>query len=132
MSQDYGKSFPHMKHSGDKMDLKNKKGHHCITAKLDELPIEVTQLYFVLSSFISPTIGYFTSHNFELIDTTQPDKPLCTYKLEQAANSQAVIMCCISRASQGWEVIQIGKLSGGNADNYEPIKKSILECFLFK
>ena len=121
-----------MKHSGDLMDELNQKGHHFIMAELDKLSSEITQLYFVLSSYISPTIGHFTSHHFELIDKTQPDKPLCAYKLEQAADSQAVIMCCVSRVSQGWEVVQIGKLSEGNVNDYNPIEKSIHECSLFE
>jgi stress response protein SCP2 len=125
-------SFPHMKHSGDLMDNANKKGHQRITAKLDQLPPEVTQLYFVLSSFKSPTIGHFKTPSFKLIDETQPDKPLCAYQLEQAAESQAVIMCCVSRVGQGmWQVIQIGKLSRGNAEDYDPIEYSIAQCSLF-
>src|SRR5437016_90312 len=101
-----------MRHSGDKMDNTTKTGHQTITAQLDQLPAEVTQLYFVLSSFKSPTIGHFQNPSFKLVDGTQPDKPLCAYQLEQAANSQAVIMCCVSRVGQGmWQVIQIGKLS---------------------
>ncbi|CAB4485265.1 hypothetical protein RhiirA5_454557 [Rhizophagus irregularis] len=124
--------FPDMRHSGDKMDEPNKKGSQRITAKLDALPPEITQLYFVLSSFKSPTIGHFKAPGFKLIDETQPDKPLCAYQLENAADSQAVIMCCVSRVGQGmWEVIQIGKLSKGNANDYDPIEKSITECALF-
>jgi stress response protein SCP2 len=128
----YYPSFPHMRHSGDLMDNATKRGHQRITAKLDQLPAEVTQLYFVLSSFKSPTIGHFQTPSFKLTDETQPDKALCTYQLEQAANSQAVIMCCVSRVGQGmWQVIQVGRLSNGNAENYDPIEYSIAQCALF-
>ncbi|PKC60127.1 hypothetical protein RhiirA1_491260 [Rhizophagus irregularis] len=92
-------SFPHIKHSGALMDNTNKRGHQRITAKLDKLPPEITQLYFVLSSFKSPTIGHFKAPSFKLIDETQPE-PLCSYQLEQAAESQAIIICCISRVGQ--------------------------------
>ncbi|CAG8677425.1 10665_t:CDS:2, partial [Acaulospora morrowiae] len=122
----YYPSFPHMKHSGDEMDHANKRGHQRIVAKLDQLPPEVTQLYFVLSSWKSPTIGHFRTPTFRLYDESQPDKELCTYTIQQAANSQAVIMCCVSRAGQGmWQVIQIGRLSAGNANDYDPIEISI-------
>lgn len=121
-----------MKHSGDLMDNTNKRGHERITAKLDQLPPEVTQLYFVVSTFKYPTIGHFKTPIFRLIDETQPDKLLCTYQLEQAADSQAVILCCISRVGQGtWQVIQIGKLSRGNCEDYDPIEYSIAQCSLF-
>ena len=131
MSQLYGKSFPHMSHTGDVMDDTNKIGHHTIEAKLEKLPDRITQLYFVLSSYRSPTIGNYPNPSFKMVDKTQPDKALCSYQLGQAADSQAVIMCCISRGTQGWEVFQIGKLCDGNVDDYEPIKKSITECLLF-
>ncbi|GBB88270.1 hypothetical protein RclHR1_14800005 [Rhizophagus clarus] len=71
-------SFPYMKHSGNLMDNKNKRGHQHIEAKLDQLPPDVTQLYFVLSTFKSPTIGHFRNPSFKMINVTQPDKPLCT------------------------------------------------------
>ncbi|CAB4399014.1 unnamed protein product [Rhizophagus irregularis] len=126
--------FPDMKHSGDKMDEPNKKGSQRITAKLNALPPEIiTQLYFVLSTFTSPTIGHFKAPGFKLIDETQPDKPLCTYQLEKAAESQAVILCCVSRAGQGmWEVIEIGKLSRGSVHDYDSIEYSIAQCSLFR
>ena len=73
----------------------------------------------------------FQNPCFKLVDESQPDKPLCTYQLDQAAESQAVIMCCISRGNQGWEVIQIGKLSKGTVEDYDPIEASIRECILF-
>ncbi|RHZ47753.1 hypothetical protein Glove_568g14 [Diversispora epigaea] len=127
----YYPSFPHMKHSGDMMDNAKKEGHQRITAKLDQLPQEVTQLYFVLSSWKSPTIGHFKTPSFKLYDEAQPDKELCTYTIQQAANSQAVILCCVSRAGEGmWQVIQVGKFSAGNANDYDPIEISIGECAL--
>ncbi|RGB26110.1 hypothetical protein C1646_722017 [Rhizophagus diaphanus] len=132
MSMLYPK-FPDMRHSGDKMDEPNKKGSQRITAKLDALPPEITQLYFVLSSFKSPTIGHFKAPGFKLIDELNLiNLYVSAYQLENAADSQAVIMCCVSRVGQGmWEVIQIGKLSQGNANDYDPIEKSITECALF-
>ncbi|CAB4433177.1 unnamed protein product [Rhizophagus irregularis] len=122
-----------MMHLGDRMDDVKKKGSQRITAKLDQLPPEVTQLYFVLSTFVSPTIGHFKTPGFKLIDETQPDKPLCTYQLEKTAESQAVILCCVSRAGQGmWEVIEIGKLSRGSVHDYDSIEYSIAQCSLFR
>ncbi|CAG8501012.1 513_t:CDS:2 [Scutellospora calospora] len=124
----YYPSFPHMRHSGDVMDNTRRTGSQRITAKLDQLPPEVTQLYFVLSSWKSPTIGHFQRPSFKLFDETQPDKDLCNYTLGEAANSQAVIMCCVSRVGNTgmWQVIRIGKLSAGNANDYDPIEISIV------
>ncbi|RHZ77527.1 hypothetical protein Glove_177g11 [Diversispora epigaea] len=127
----YYPSFPHMKHSGEIIDNAKKEGHQRITAKLDQLPQEVTQLYFVLSSRKSLSIGHFRALSFKLYDEAQPDKELCTYTIQQAPNSQAVILSCISRTGEGmWQVIQVGKLSSGNVNDYDPIKISIDECKL--
>ncbi|CAG8450983.1 12082_t:CDS:2 [Cetraspora pellucida] len=55
----YYPNTPYIRHSGDIMDPLNGKGHHKITIKLDELPNYVGQLYLILSSWRSPTIGHF-------------------------------------------------------------------------
>ncbi|RHZ87889.1 hypothetical protein Glove_29g129 [Diversispora epigaea] len=100
-------------------------------AKLDQLPQEVTQLYFVLSSQKLLSIGNFHALCFKLYEEAQPDKELCTYTIQQASNSQAVILSCVSRTGEGmWQVIQVGKLSSGNVNDYDPIKISIDECKL--
>nr|CAG8447800.1 10547_t:CDS:2 [Entrophospora candida] len=123
--------FPHMKHSGDVMDGTNKKGHQRITAKLDQLPPEVTQLYFILSSYLAPTISNFPSKNFKMYDEATPDKELVKCTFDNANNSQAVIMCCVRRARDGmWEVIPINRAVGGNVNNYDLIEIGIGEVGL--
>ncbi|KAF0424509.1 tellurium resistance protein terz-like [Gigaspora margarita] len=98
----YYPDIPYIKHSGDVMDNTNANGCHKITIKLDALPNEVGQLYFILSSRRSPTIGHFRNPNFKLYDEANPDRrELCDYNIEQAKNSQAVIMCLINRLNNG-------------------------------
>ncbi|CAG8736986.1 21887_t:CDS:2, partial [Dentiscutata erythropus] len=116
----------YISHSGDIMDSKNATGHHKITVKLDQLPAKVTQLYLILSSFVSPTIGHFRDPSFKLYDEARPDKQLCNYNIHRADKSQAVIMCLINRSYYGkWNVIEVGRLSQGNALNYGPIMENI-------
>ncbi|CAG8534104.1 5674_t:CDS:2 [Paraglomus occultum] len=123
---------PSMRHSGDVIDNANKRGHHKITAKLDELPLEVTLLFFILSSWDSPTIGHFKTPKFHLFDQEHPDKNLCSYELKKAANTQAVIMCCVARTAHGmWNVIQVGAESAGNAKDYTAIERKIETLGLF-
>ncbi|CAG8447983.1 12480_t:CDS:2 [Ambispora leptoticha] len=127
---DYGhvnhQDFPDMKHSGDVIDSANQRGSHQITAKLDKLPGNVTHLYFILSAWNCDTIGKFKTPMFKMCDESRPDKQLCDYTLKDAANSQAVIMCYVRRAEDGtWQVIQVGRLSRGNAKNYQPIRDTI-------
>ncbi|CAG8460819.1 17373_t:CDS:10 [Acaulospora morrowiae] len=116
-----------MKHSGDVMDHVNRRGHHRITANLANLPENVTKLYFILSSWNSPNIGHFPNPSFKMYDTMTPHINLCTYTIQSAASSQAVIMCCVGKNSLDgtWAVYEVGKLSNGNAKNYAPIEYTI-------
>ncbi|CAG8755569.1 27719_t:CDS:2, partial [Gigaspora margarita] len=69
---------------------------------------------------------HFRKPSFKLYDETKPHKQLCKYNLHEAGNSQAVIMCLINRSHNGnWNVIEVGKLSNGNAKDYGPIMKNI-------
>ncbi|CAG8496243.1 25736_t:CDS:2 [Gigaspora margarita] len=88
------KSYPeinYIKHSGDIMNDTNRRGHHRITIKLNQLPKEVSTLYFVLSAYNCPNIGHFVSPSFQLYDENSPQEQLCNYSIQTAANSQAVI-----------------------------------------
>ncbi|CAG8528731.1 23271_t:CDS:2 [Dentiscutata erythropus] len=111
--------IPYIKHSGDIMNNEN--------AKLEKFPKDVTQLYLVLSSFRKPTIGHFRNPSFKLYDEERPDKQLCNYNITKAHESQAIIMCLINRSHGNWNVIEVGRQSQGNTNNYSPIVESIKE-----
>ncbi|CAG8569892.1 1670_t:CDS:2 [Funneliformis caledonium] len=119
--------IPNMSHSGDIMDHAERRGHHRITANLASLPPTVSKLYFILSSWNSPNIGHFPNPSFKMFDPSKPNIQLCSYTIQSAASSQAVIMCVAARNSfeGNWNVFEIGKLSAGNAKNYTPIEDTI-------
>ncbi|GES88827.1 hypothetical protein RCL_jg16577.t1 [Rhizophagus clarus] len=118
--------IPNISHSGDIMDHVNQRGHHCITANLASMPPEVTKLYFILSAYNSPNIGCFPNPSFNMFDPANPDTQLCSYTIQSAADSQAVIMCVVEKNDiNSWNVFEIGKLSAGNAMNYQPILNTI-------
>ncbi|CAG8540529.1 2170_t:CDS:2 [Cetraspora pellucida] len=118
--------IPYISHSGDMMNKITATGHHKIKVKLDQLPPSVTQLYLILSSFTSPTIKHYRNPRFKLYDEARPGKQLCKYDIHDADESQAVIMCLINRSTYGrWKVIEVGRLSQGNVENYDPIMENI-------
>lgn len=100
-------------------------GHHNIVVDVTNLPLDVRQLYFVLSAWNSPTIRYYPNPSFQMFDAQRPTEQLCHYSISNAADSQAVILACVSRTARGWQVTAHGRLSAGNANNYEPIKATI-------
>ncbi|RIB18383.1 hypothetical protein C2G38_2085824 [Gigaspora rosea] len=128
-SSPFDPNIPYIKHSGDIINMAAERGRHIITIQLDQLPMEITKLYFILSAWGCPNIGHFRNPSFLLYDEDSPKKDqLCDYSIQTAATSQAVIMCYVARSMDDcWEVIPVGKLSNGNALNYHPIKSSINE-----
>ncbi|GBB96373.1 hypothetical protein RclHR1_02740004 [Rhizophagus clarus] len=121
--------IPNVSHSGDIMDHVNKRGHHCITANLALMPSNVTRLYFILSAYNSPNIGCFPNPSFKMYDPSDPDVQLCSYTIQSAADSQAVIMCVVEKNERdekgNWNIFEIGRLSDGNAKYYQPIMETI-------
>ena len=123
----YHPSFPYMRFTGNFMNDVNKRGCSRIVTQLDKLPAEITTLYFVMSSYRTPNISKFPNLSFKLIDEAKPDEKLASYQITgESIRSQAIIMCCSARNhDQRWHLVEIGKLSGGNIEDYEPIKKCI-------
>ncbi|RIA95137.1 hypothetical protein C1645_872983 [Glomus cerebriforme] len=121
--------IPNISHSGDIMDYINNRGHHRITANLASMPNHVTKLYFILSAYNSPNIGCFPNPSFKMYDPADPDIQLCSYTIQSAAASQAVIMCVVEKNERddkgNWNIFEIGRLSDGNAMNYQPIMNTI-------
>jgi hypothetical protein len=93
---------------------------------LESLPKNVTHLYFILSSWNAPNVGCYKTPSFKLFDADHPDDNFCKYELT-SARSKAVIVCCVSRngVSDNWDVIQIGRQSGGDARDYGPVEHEI-------
>ena len=113
-------------HSGDLMDNRNRIGHHTIHVYLKQLPSYVTHLFFTLSAWESPNISRYPNPSLKFYEARNMKKDLCKTTFTHARNSEAVIMCSLSRNSQGiWEIYESGKLSAGNAERYTPLKRTI-------
>ena len=63
----------------------------------------------------------------KLFDSSKPDVQLCSYTIQAAAASQAVIMCVVERntGEGNWNIFEVGKLSDGDVMNYTPIMNTI-------
>ncbi|KAL4237387.1 hypothetical protein ACF0H5_002105 [Mactra antiquata] len=128
---DYRGSKGHSKyavtHSGDVMDNVKKIGHHTINIRIKDIPHNITHLFFTLSAWSSPDISRYPNPSLKFYEKSKPGKDLCKTTFHHARASQAVVMCSMSRNSHGrWEIFESGKLSAGNAMNYDPIQKTIV------
>lgn len=113
-------------HSGDVMDNSKRIGHHTIHIYLKQLPSNVTHLFFTLSAWNSPNIAKYPNPSLKFYEASNAEKDLCKTAFTHAGNSQAVVMCSVSKSSHGtWEIYESGKLSAGNAMDYGPLLSTI-------
>lgn len=115
-----------VKHSGDVIDGVNEIGHHTINVRLKNIPSSVTHLFFTLSAWSSPNISRYRNPSLKFYEADTPNKDLCKTTFTHAGHSRAVIMCSVSRDASGkWKIFESGKLSAGNAGDYDPIVSTI-------
>ncbi|XP_078364440.1 uncharacterized protein LOC144648867 [Oculina patagonica] len=123
---DYGhRVFSGVSHSGDVMDHKKSLGHHTINVKLKSLPANIDKLFFTLSAYVSPNISKFKNPSLRFFDAKEPNKQLCSDQMQNAAYSQAIIMCSLSKINGAWKVFSLRTPSAGNAINYSPLQQKI-------
>ncbi|OWF52740.1 hypothetical protein KP79_PYT06322 [Mizuhopecten yessoensis] len=128
-SQQSIKPFPlsGLKHSGDIMNKIKRIGHHTINVHLKNIPTEVTKMFFTLSAWNSPNIARYPNPSLKFYQANNPTVDLCKTTFQHARTSQAVIMCSLSRNTDGtWQIYESGKLSSGNAKNYGPLSSTIV------
>ena len=119
-----------VKHSGGLMDDDNRLGHQTIKVSIKSIPSHINQLVFTLSAWSLQTISKYPNPSLKFFDTRFPDKQLCDDKMEQAANSQAIIMCFLTNRRGKWRIVRVKHPSAGNANDYEPLKYTIARLIL--
>lgn len=114
-------------HSGDRIDRVNKVGHHTIDVLISQIPVGVTHLFFTLSAWNSPSISKFPNPSLRFYKASKSDVNLCKTSFSQVGNSQAVIMCYVTRCGRSgrWQIFESGKVSAGNAKDYAPLIATI-------
>lgn len=123
---DFRKTFePSVVHSGDRIDDARKTGHHTIDVHISKIPRDVTHLFFTLSAWNSPSISKYPHPSLKFFKASNRKTNLCRTTFSHAGNSQAVIMCSVSKSYGRWEIFESGKLSAGNAKDYNPLVATI-------
>lgn len=117
--------FTGVSHSGDVMDDSKCLGHHTINVKLKSLPATVDKLFFTLSAWDSPNISKYKHPSLRFFDAKEPNKQLCSDQMQNAAHSQAIIMCSLSKINGAWKVFSLRTPSAGNAEDYSPLQQKI-------
>lgn len=118
---------PCIRHSGDVIDHEGRVGQHTIDIEIKRLPNSVQSLFFTVSAW-NTTLAGISQPSAHLYDVQQ-DTELCSYKLqdENTKSKTAVIMCRLYRKTirSRWELVSIGHVGFGRADDYDSILKDI-------
>ncbi|KAI9349835.1 hypothetical protein DFJ73DRAFT_959913 [Zopfochytrium polystomum] len=117
-------------HSGDVVTAD--RGSHRIRVALDKLPKSVRTVVFAMSAWTG-TMRDVLDPEVRLFDGGADAAELCQYSFDECKKAGAadlsVIMCTLQKAEGSglWKVEAIGSMGPGNARNYEPIKRTIVE-----
>jgi tellurium resistance protein TerZ len=90
---------------------------------LSQLPPIVDCMYLVLSAWTN-NLGAILNPYIRLVEQSTAVE-LCSYQLERAGTSQAVVMAKVVRQLAGWKVMPIGVTSYGTVRDYRPIRETI-------
>jgi len=83
----------------------------------------------IVCFFIRIKIIIFFIDFFRFYNANDPSTSLTTYTFNRALNSQAVIVCCVSRKEDGnWMIWESGHLSAGNGEAFHQIIVEIQKC----
>ena len=116
-----------VQHSGyAQMDDDERLGHQKITVFIKSIPAKIDNLIFTLSAYRSSNISKYRKPSVKFFDKNFPDKQLCSDEMSRAANSQAIIMCSLSRKNGVWHAVSLKIPASGNVNNYDPLKTEIV------
>lgn len=110
-------------HSGDQIDESRKSGEHNIVLNVKQIPDCIDTMWLVLSAYTNNLAAIRTP--FIRLVEQATNTELCSYSLERAGTSQAVVMARIVRQQQGWKVLPVGVTSAGTVRNYDAFKATI-------
>ena len=133
-----------VQHSGEQhLDDDTRRGFQEIPINLTTMDPSVDRLFLTLSALNSPSICSFKQLSLKVYDKRYPDIMLCTEAtvteddLKKTIDfwdvvgkfsimtKKSLIMYCLRKTCDSWEVLIIKKLSKGNLEEYTPIQESI-------
>ncbi|CAJ1415005.1 unnamed protein product [Effrenium voratum] len=86
-------------------DTSNKEAR--LRIDLSALPLEVTDMYFVISTFEADDLSNFSGASLSLVDLAR-DQELTNYACDLGCASTSSVVCSLSRHDNGWVVMGVG------------------------
>ena len=112
-------------HTGNIIHINSRTRCHRINLSIKSLSQKIDKLVFTLSSCNSLDISRFQNLSLRFFDQKNPTHQLCSDEMKEAVDSQAIIMCCLTKIYSGWKVISLKEKSNGNAKDYTPLQEKI-------
>ena len=138
-----------VQHSGEQhLDDDTRRGFQEIPINLTTMDPSVDRLFLTLSALNSPSICSFKQLSLKVYDKRYPKIMLCTEatvtendlkktigfldiirakfsSTRAIMTKKSLIMYCLRKTCDSWEVLSIKKLSSGNLEECQPIQKAI-------
>lgn len=116
-----------VRHAGDVIDREQRSGKQIVQVRLDLLPTNATDLFFVLSAYNSRDLSKFTGLQAVVYDTDTM-RELCSCQVQNPGANEAVVMCSVYRLpDQLWRTRMIGVPCRGTARDYKPMLNQLLD-----
>ncbi|XP_046855403.1 uncharacterized protein LOC124448402 [Xenia sp. Carnegie-2017] len=117
--------LPGIVHSGPAR-IRHRIGHQHVNVNLKKIPDHVHKLVFTLSASRSSSISAYPYYRLQFYDINYPDRQLIDAEVDmQLKDHKSIIMCCLSRITGPWEVIEVKEGSRGSAKGCRPLKDTI-------
>jgi len=116
-----------VRHAGDIIDREQRTGKQILQVRLDLMPNNATDLFFVLSAYNSRDLSKFDGLKAVVYDS-DTRRELCTCNIEDPGPNEAVLMCSVYRLPDFlWRVRMVGQPCRGTARDYKPILARLLD-----
>ena len=99
-------------HSGDNRTGDGDGDDESVTVHLDRLPVEVTQIVFLVNSFTGQNFSQIENAFCRLVDETNGQE-IARYELTGSGTHTAQVMAKVGRDGSGWSMTAIGSIANG-------------------
>lgn len=116
-----------IQHCGDELHETGAEQH--MRLNLNALPNGVTDIFLCLAAYQCDDLSAFPNPTVEIHDVANDFRMLSEFSIESAGNSQAVVMCSITRDPdhRKWVIHGLGTPCSGGVHDYAPIKEVIAD-----
>ncbi|KAK3097146.1 hypothetical protein FSP39_006815 [Pinctada imbricata] len=115
-------------HSKSMLTDDQRKGHQNIDVRFQDIPENITSVFFALSARDKSSISKFPNPSLQFYEQIRMTNVLCETTIPTDTKCRAIIMCYMTRSTSednSWEIYKCGKPSDGNDSDYTKLREDI-------